>query len=155
MMIARGHAEATGGLDWPGGAMTDDEIADPQVIPYLFYADAAAVLEWLAHTFRFAVRTRDVRADGTVRHAERQLNRGGVVMLGSAGPSFRGPGALGGTTQLVRITVADLRDHRNRITAAGATASAIEIGPPGWISYSVTDPEGHQWYFTGPEHADR
>jgi uncharacterized glyoxalase superfamily protein PhnB len=135
--------------------MTDDEMADPQVIPYLLYADAATALEWLAHTFRFAVRARDVRADGTVRHAEVQLDRGGVIMLGSPGPSFRGPGSLGGTTQLVRITVSDLRDHRNRTTAAGATASAIEIGPPEWISYSVTDPEGHQWYFTGPEHADR
>ena len=117
--------------------MTDDEIADPQVIPYLLYADAATALEWLTHTFRFAVRARDVRADGTVRHAEMQLDRGGVIMLGSPGASFRGPGALGGTTQLVRITVADLRDHRNRTTAAGATASTIEIGPPGWISGTV------------------
>jgi len=110
--------------------MTDDEIADPQVIPYLLYADAATALEWLTHTFRFAVRAR-------VRHAEMQLDRGGVIMLGSPGASFRGPGALGGTTQLVRITVADLRDHRNRTTAAGATASTIEIGPPGWISGTV------------------
>jgi uncharacterized glyoxalase superfamily protein PhnB len=134
--------------------VTDDEIADPQVIPYLLYANADAALDWLVDTFRFAVRARDVRADGTVRHGELQLDHGGVIMLGSAGAGFRGPDALGGTTQLVRITVADLRDHRNRTTAAGVRASAIEIGPPGWISYSVTDPEGHQWYFTGPEDAD-
>jgi uncharacterized glyoxalase superfamily protein PhnB len=140
--------------EWPGGTVTDDEIADPQVIPYLLYADADAALVWLVDMLRFAVRARDVRADGTVRHAELQLDRGGVIMLGSAGPGFRGPDALGGTTQLVRITVADLRDHRNRTTAAGATTSAIESGPPGWISYSVTDPEGHQWYFTSPELAD-
>jgi uncharacterized glyoxalase superfamily protein PhnB len=139
----------------PGGIVTDDEIADPQVIPYLLYADADAALVWLVDTFRFAVRARDVRADGTVRHAELQLDHGGVIMLGSAGPGFRGPVALGGTTQLVRITVADLRDHRSRTTAAGDTASAIESGPSGWISYSVTDREGHHWYFTSPELADR
>ena len=133
--------------------MTDDEFADPQVIPYLLYADAYAALDWLVDTFRFAVRARDVRTDGTVRHAELQLDRGGVIMLGSAGPSVPAPDAPGGSAQLVRITVADLRDHRNRTTSAGATASAIEGGPPGWISYSVTDPEGHQWYFTGPGHA--
>jgi hypothetical protein len=82
--------------EWPEGTVTDDEIADPQVIPYLLYADAGAALAWLVDTFRFAVRVRDVRADGTVRHGELQLDRGGVIMLGSAGSGFRGPGALGG-----------------------------------------------------------
>jgi hypothetical protein len=77
--------------EWPGGTVTDDEIADPQVIPYLLYADADAALVWLVDMLRFAVRARDVRADGTVRHAELQLDRGGVIMLGSAGPGFRGP----------------------------------------------------------------
>ena len=24
----------------------------------------------------------------------------------------------------------------------------MQDGPPGWQSYSVHDPEGHQWYFT-------
>ena len=121
---------------------------DPQVIPYLLYEDAGTAMDWLVRTFGFAIRARAARPDGTVRHAELELDRGGVVMLGSAGPGFRGPGRLGGATQLVRIIVTDLKGHRDRTKAARVEVSAIDTGPPGWISYSVTDPEGHQWYFT-------
>jgi uncharacterized glyoxalase superfamily protein PhnB len=121
--------------------------ADPQVIPYLLYADAGAAVDWLVSTFGFTCRARLIRPDGTVRHAELVLDRGGVIMVGSPGDGYLPPARLGGTTQLIRITVTDLRGHRDR-TGASADASAIESGPPGWISYSVTDPEGHQWYFT-------
>ncbi len=123
---------------------------DPQVIPYLLYEDAAAAMEWLAATFGFAVRARDERPDGTVRHGELRLEGGGVIMLGAPGPGYAGPATLGGATQLIRITVRDLAGYREHAIAAGANASAIEPGPVGWISYSVTDPEGHQWYFTQP-----
>jgi uncharacterized glyoxalase superfamily protein PhnB len=71
-------------------------------------------------------------------------------MVGSAGPSYQGPARLGGVTQLVRITVTDLKSHRDRTIAALAEASEMQSGPPGWGSYSVNDPEGHQWYFTAP-----
>jgi MerR family transcriptional regulator, thiopeptide resistance regulator len=121
--------------------------ADPQVVPYLLYADAGAAVDWLVGTFGFTCRARHIRPDGTVRHAELVLDRGGVIMLGSPGDGYVPPARLGGATQLIRITVTDLPGHRHR-TGAGADASAIEPGPPGWISYSVTDPEGHQWYFT-------
>jgi uncharacterized glyoxalase superfamily protein PhnB len=124
--------------------------ADPQVIPYLLYEDAAAALDWLVITFGFRVRARDARPDGSVRHAEVVLDRGGVVMLGSPGPGFHSPGRQGRATQMVRITVADVRRHRARAQSAGAEASALESGPPGWTSYTVADPEGHEWYFTQP-----
>jgi uncharacterized glyoxalase superfamily protein PhnB len=125
-------------------------MSDPQVIPYLFYADAAAAIDWLAGTFGFTVRSRHERPDGTVRHGELELDRGGVIMLGSPGPGFRGPAALGGATQLIRITVDDLAARRDDVIARGGPASAIEPGAPGWLAYSVTDPEGHEWYFTAP-----
>lgn len=132
--------------------MTDDvaaaRLADPQVIPYLLYADAGAAMDWLVATFGFTARARDTRPDGNVRHGELRLDRGGIIMLGSAGPDFQGPGRLGGVTQLVRITVTGLKAHRDRTKAASAEASEIQDGPPGWQSYSVHDPEGHQWYFT-------
>jgi uncharacterized glyoxalase superfamily protein PhnB len=132
--------------------MTDDvaaaRLADPQVIPYLLYADAGAAMDWLVATFGFTARARDTRPDGNVRHGELRLDHGGIIMLGSAGPDFQGPGQLGGVTQLVRITVTGLKAHRDRTKAAFAEASEIQDGPPGWQSYSVHDPEGHQWYFT-------
>jgi uncharacterized glyoxalase superfamily protein PhnB len=121
---------------------------DPQVIPYLLYEDAGAAMDWLAETFGFDIRSRSQRADGTVRHGELELDRGGVVMVGSPGPGFRGPAARGGATQLIRVVVADLASHRERVLAEGAQPSPIEPGAPGWLAYSVTDPEGHEWYFT-------
>ena len=126
----------------------DEETSDPQVIPYLLYADADAAVNWLVNAFGFTVRARDARKDGTVRHAELQLDRGGVIMLGSAAPGYLGPARLGGATQLVRITVTGLESHRDRTKAANGEVSEVEPGPPGWRSYSVSDPEGHQWYFT-------
>ena len=132
--------------------MTDDVVgartADPQVIPYRLYADTGAAMDWLVATFGFTARARDTRPDGTVRHGELRLDRGGIIMVGSAGPDFQGPGRLGGVTQLVRVTVTGLTAHRDRTRAALAEASAVQDGPPGWQSYSVHDPEGHQWYFT-------
>jgi uncharacterized glyoxalase superfamily protein PhnB len=123
----------------------------PEVVPYLLYADAGAAMDWLTATLGFTTRVRMARADGTVRHGELQTDGGGVIMVGSPGPDYRGPAALGGATALVRITVAgDLAGHRERAVAAGAQASPIEPGPPGWESYTVADPEGHEWYFTRP-----
>lgn len=130
--------------------MTD---TDPQVIPYLLYNDAGAALDWLDRAFGFSIRTRSTRADGTVRHAEMQLDNGGVIVLGSPGPGFAGPAALGGVTQMVRVTGSDLAAHREHAIVAGAQVSDAEPGPAGWISYTATDPEGHQWYFTQPTNA--
>jgi len=133
--------------------VVDEETSDPQVIPYLLYADAGAALDWLAAAFGFTVRRRDARKDGIVRHAELQLDRGGVIMLGSPGPGYRGPASLGGATQLVRITVTGLESHRDRAQAVTGQVSPVQPGPAGWRSYSVSDPEGHQWYFTEPTDA--
>jgi PhnB protein len=141
----------TAGRACPAGRnVTDSARADPQVIPYLLYEDAATALDWLAITFGFTARARRARPDGSVRHAELALDGGGVVMLGSPGPDYRSPARLGGATQLIRVTVTDLQAHRDRAQAAGADVSPVDCGPPGWLSYTVTDPEGHVWYFTQP-----
>jgi len=77
-----------------------ERTSDPQVIPYLLYADAGAAMDWLIKTFAFTERVRDKRSDGTVRHGELLLDGGGVIMLGSPGAGFRGPGQLGEVTQV-------------------------------------------------------
>jgi uncharacterized glyoxalase superfamily protein PhnB len=109
--------------------VADEKITDPQVIPYLLYADAGAAMDWLVKTFGFTVRARDARQDGTVRHGELQLDGGGVIMVGSAGPGYQGPARLGGATQLVRITVVF---HGTRqlsgLTIAGSRASSRHRG---------------------------
>ena len=81
---------------------------DPQVVPYLLYADAGAAMDWLIKVFAFTERERDKNSDGTVRHAELLLDNGGVIMLGSPGLDFRGPAKLGEVTQLQCITITNL-----------------------------------------------
>jgi len=123
---------------------------DPQVIPYLLYADAGTAMDWLIKAFAFTERARDKRSDGTIRHGELLLDDGGVIMLGSPGTSFRGPRELGEVTQLQCITVTDLPAHRDRAQAAGASVSEISIRAGHARSYTVDDPEGHRWYFSEP-----
>jgi uncharacterized glyoxalase superfamily protein PhnB len=93
---------------------------------------------------------RDRRGNGTVRHGELVLDNGGVIMLGSPGPDFRGPRELGGVAQLQCITVADAPAHRDRARAAGAAVSELSVRVGQARSYSVDDPEGHRWYFSEP-----
>jgi uncharacterized glyoxalase superfamily protein PhnB len=123
---------------------------DPQVVPYLLYADAGAAMDWLVKVFAFTERARDKSTDGTVRHAELLLDGGGVIMLGSAGPDFRGPAKLGEVAQLLCITVTDLLAHRDRARAAGASVSEVGLRAKTARSYTVDDPEGHRWYFSEP-----
>jgi len=127
-----------------------DYTPDPQVVPYLLYEDAGAAMDWLTRVFGFAERLRDEQDDGIVRHGELLLDNGGVIMLGSPGPGFRGPARLGEVTQLLCVTITDLEDHRARAQAAGAAVSEISVRAGQARSYSVDDPEGHRWYFSEP-----
>lgn len=140
-----------------GGDLAGDSVAvmtdygeDPQVVPYLLYADAGAAMDWLIRVFGFTERVRDRHADGTVRHGELLLDNGGVIMLGSPGTDFRGPARLGEVTQLQCITVTDLAGHRERARAAGADVSEISVRASRAHSYTADDPEGHRWYFSEP-----
>lgn len=108
-----------------------DYTADPQVVPYLLYEDAGAAMDWLTRVFGFAERQRDEQHDGIVRHGELVTGNGGVIMLGSPGPGFRGPAKLGEVTQLVCVTVTDLEAHRVRAQAAGAEVTADLYGSEG------------------------
>ena len=127
-----------------------DYARDPQVVPYLLYADAGAAMDWLIRVFGFTERVRDQPGDGTVRHGELLLDDGGVIMLGSPGAGFRGPASLGAVTQLLCITVTDLRAHRERARATGADVSDISVRANQADSYTADDPEGHRWYFSEP-----
>jgi hypothetical protein len=109
--------------------VADEKITDPQVIPYLLYADAGAAMDWLVKTFGFTVRARDARQDGyparahhghrpeippgpgesglgrSVRAADRTT--GLVVLLGER--SRRSSVVFHGARQLSGLTIAGSR----------------------------------------------
>jgi hypothetical protein len=92
-----------------------ERTSDPQVIPYLLYADAGAAMDWLIKTFAFTERVRDKRSDGTVRHGE-LLDNGGVEdvrgPLGAHADVLRGRPVRGIhriPSRTIRLRIANLR----------------------------------------------
>ena len=118
------------------------------ITPYLLYRDAGAAVDWLAKAFGLR-KTKDVYRDdrGRVTHASMTLGKAGL-MLGSPGPDFQGPRALGHVTQNLYVDVDDVARHYARAVQAGAT---IVEEPKdtfyGARRYGAEDLEGHRWYF--------
>jgi len=121
----------------------------PAVMPYLYYEDAAAALDWLTNAFGFRERLR-VEDGGRVRHAELDVGDG-VVLLGEPGPGYRNPSARGGATAGVNVYVQDVDAHYERATAAGAKILQEPADQEyGDRRYDCEDLEGHQWFFAQP-----
>jgi uncharacterized glyoxalase superfamily protein PhnB len=117
-----------------------------RIIPYLYYDDAPAALDFLAEAFGFRETLRVARPDGGVMHAETGY-QGNVVMLGTPpdGAARRGLPVRHGS---VMCWVDDVDAHHARARAAGAEIVApLEDKPYGDRMYTAADPEGHQWHF--------
>jgi PhnB protein len=119
----------------------------PRVMPYLYYEDAAAALDWITRTFGFTERVRMPGPEGRVGHAEVELD-GGVVMLGEPMGDLKSPSTLGATTSSVYINVDDVDAHFARAREAGAQITREpEDQFYGDRMYGAKDPQGHEWYF--------
>ena len=122
---------------------------EPASVPYLYYEDGVAALEFLA---------RRVRLPGT--HAARRPGRRrcGTARCSSAPRSScsprcrtRLPTSSARATAGIYVTVDDVDAHCERARAAGATIeSEPEDKPYGARMYGVRDPSGHQWWFAQP-----
>jgi uncharacterized glyoxalase superfamily protein PhnB len=115
--------------------------------PYLYYADVDAALAFLGEAFGFEERLRYTGPEGYTSHAEVQVGDA-VVMLGRPSEDFRGPRALGGSTQATYVMVADVDALFERASAAGAEViSAPEDKEYGDRNGGLRDLEGHEWWF--------
>ena len=120
--------------------------------PMLVYADAPAVLEFLAKAFGFAERFRMDMPDGSVGHAELGLGDE-VVMVSSEWPAggVVSPLHLPAVHAQIHVRVDDVDAHFARARAAGATIAAEPADQEyGMRSYRAIDPEGQRWIFAGP-----
>jgi len=119
----------------------------PRIVPYLYYRDVAAALEWLSRAFGFLERMRMPGPEGALVHAEMEIGDG-LLMLGCPGDDYRNPRQLGGTTQGLYVYVDDVDSHFERARKEGATILE-EPGNQfyGDRRYTAEDPEGHQWFF--------
>ena len=122
----------------------------PQIIPYLFYRDVPAALDFLTRAFGFKEEMRHATSRGGM-HAEASL-QGQLVMMGQGGVShgLKTPADAGGATMGVFIYLDEVDKHYDRAKAAGAEI----VHPPKDADYGrnywANDPEGHPWFFTTP-----
>jgi uncharacterized glyoxalase superfamily protein PhnB len=118
------------------------------ITPYLLYRDAGAAVDWLVEAFGLSA-TRDIfkGADGRVSHATLTFGKA-VLMLGSPGPDFKGPRAIGHATQNLYVDVDNVDKHYARAVDAGAAIiEQPRETPYGARRYGAEDLEGHRWYF--------
>jgi uncharacterized glyoxalase superfamily protein PhnB len=117
------------------------------ITAYLLYRDAGAAVEWLAKAFALEKEEVLTGSDGRVNHASMKFGQA-LLMLGSPGPDFKSPRALGHSTANLYVDVDDVEAHYAGAVAAGATI----VEEPndtfyGARRYGAEDLEGHRWYF--------
>lgn len=131
----------------------------PRISSAIFYADAAAAIDWLCQAFDFSIRLRIEGEDGRIEHSELTYGEG-LIMVGSAGKDPRRPvpyaspkSLAGATTQALCVYVDDVDAHHARVTAAGARITrplaTTDYGRDYWTDrgYEAEDLEGHRWFF--------
>ncbi len=123
----------------------------PDVVPYLYYEDATAALEFLVDAFGFAEHSA-VRDDAGVVWSAQLRTGSGLVMIGPGMTEFGtkpidGPGPA---TSRTHVLTDDVDRHCDRARAAGATIE-MEPGEHGPVRiYIASDPGHHQWIFAQP-----
>ena len=124
--------------------------AQTETIPYLFYDDVPAALEWLARAFGFVEEMRHATERGGM-HAQMTLD-GQRIMMGQGSKEWRmqSPRAAGMATQGVFIYVPDVDTHYERARAAGARIDSPPQDHGYGRTFTAYDLGGHPWFFTTP-----
>jgi uncharacterized glyoxalase superfamily protein PhnB len=121
-----------------------------EIIPYVFYRDVPAALDWLTRAFGFAETMWTATPNGGT-HGEMTLD-GQRIMMGQGSKEWRMMSAHGAeaATQGIFIYLADVDAHYERARAAGAEIVKPPEDLPYGRSYTSRDPDGHPWFLTTP-----
>ena len=117
----------------------------PRLIPFLFYNDPRAALDWLAKAFALETRMTMPGPEGQIMHAEMQL-KDAVIMMGppSDEQASKSPADLPGVNQSLYLYVDDVNAHYQQAKAAVARImSEPEDMFWGDRMYYAQDCEGH------------
>jgi PhnB protein len=122
----------------------------PQIIPYLFYNDIGAALDFLCGAFGFKEEMRTGTPSGGM-HGEASF-QGQLVMMGQGARerSMQSPQDVGAATMGVFIYLDDVDKHYTVAKAAGAEIVHPQKDVEYDRTYWANDPEGHPWFFTSP-----
>ncbi len=121
-----------------------------QIIPYIFYRDVPAALDWLARTFGFKEEMRTGTPSGGM-HGEMSFH-GQHIMMGQGAKDWKmvSPRETGMATMGVFIYMDDVDAHHARAKAAGAEIEQAPHDQSYGRTYTVRDLDGHPWFFTTP-----
>jgi PhnB protein len=119
------------------------------ITPYLYYEDVASAMKFLTKAFGFRRLGAVSRGpDGKINHAAMKAGSS-VVLMGRPPTVYRNPRRLGQATQCLLLDVRGVDAHFQRALEAGARVLQEPADTPfGTRRYGVTDPEGHEWYFS-------
>lgn len=120
------------------------------VVPYLYYEDATAAVEFLTHAFGFEVEAAFRNEEtGEVLHATLQTGSGQIFV----GPGMAAFGTAGtrdadAVASMTYVFVDDVDEHHARACRAGVLVRE----PPhdhfgGNRQYTASDPGGQRWTF--------
>ena len=119
------------------------------ITPYLYYEDVVSAMRFLTKAFgfrRFGAVSRG--PGGRIIHAAMKAGSS-VVLMGRPPTAYRNPRRLGQATQCLLLDVRGVDAHFQRALEAGARVLQEPADTPfGTRRYGVTDPEGHEWYFS-------
>lgn len=118
------------------------------IVPYLFYADAPAAIDFLCKAFGFEERLRYPMPDGRIGHAEIALGED-LVMLASIWEGF-GDSPLNLPNvhaQIYCFIDEDIDAHFLRARVEGAVLVTEPKDEHGTRSYRALDTDGHRWVF--------
>lgn len=119
-----------------------------RVIPFIYYDDPSAALEWLKEAFGFEENVVYRADDGSIEHAELRLGSGMVMPGAPEGMGMRSSRDLGGSNQGNYVVVEDTDAHCERAKAAGAEIlEEPHDKDHGSRDYSARDLEGNLWVF--------
>jgi PhnB protein len=119
------------------------------IIPYIFYRDVPAALDWLSRVFGFTEAMRHETTGGM--HAEMTF-RGQPIMMGQGSADWRmqSPAETGSATMGVFIYLANVDAHYEIARDAGAEIVEAPQDRPYGRTYTARDLDGHPWFFTEP-----
>lgn len=118
-----------------------------EIIPYIFYRDVPAALDWLGRAFGFQEEARHPTPSGGM-HASMLLD-GRRIMMGQGSKEWRmePPGTDGTATQGVFVYLKEVDAHFSRAKAAGAKVDGEPTDHGYGRTYTAYDLDGHPWYF--------
>ena len=120
-----------------------------EIIPYIFYRDVPAAIDWLARAFGFTEEMRHEMPGGM--HAQMRFG-GRRIMMGQGSKDWRmqSPSVTQVATMGVFIYMSDVDAHHEHARAAGAEIVQAPYNEPYGRTYTARDLDGHPWFFTTP-----